>query len=90
MEDFTLNGNYKWVELPRLVKLQRAQASHHWHAIRRRNSRDRRKTLGHSVQIKIAGTRCKIQSRFSTREQVQDDFWEDLHAKLDHRSVYNC
>jgi len=56
------------------VKLQRAQASHHWHAIRRRNSRDRRKTLGHSVQIKIAGTRCKIQSRFSTREQVQDDF----------------
>jgi len=28
------------------VKLQRAQASHHRHAIRRYNSRDRRKTLG--------------------------------------------
>ena len=45
---FTLNGNYKWIdELPRLVSDYNARKHR---TIGQRNSRDRRKTLGHGVQ----------------------------------------
>ncbi|KAL6418388.1 hypothetical protein ACFW04_012153 [Cataglyphis niger] len=49
---FTLNGTYKWIDaLPRLVKeYKRAKASHYRRETRRRDPRDRRKTIKHGVQ----------------------------------------
>ena len=74
---FTLNGNYKWIdELPRLVSDYNAR-KHRTIGMRpaKRNSLDRRKTLGHGVQRDKNRWSSKIQSgRFGTREQVQDDF----------------
>ena len=44
---FILNGNYKWIDELRLVSDYNARK--HRHATRQRNSRDRRKTLGHGT-----------------------------------------
>jgi len=70
------------------VRLQCAQASNDWHAIRRRHARGRRKTLEYGVQSCKDCRVSKVQSRrFGTRKQIQDHFREGLHAKLDHRGI---
>jgi len=84
-DKFTLNGNYKWVdELPHLVSDYNARK--HRQATRRCNSRDRRKTFGYGVQRDKNRWSSKIQSG-SSHEQVQDSFWKELHAKLDHQDL---
>jgi len=68
------------------VILQHAQALHYWYVTHRHNSRDRRKTLGHSVQHDEDRGLGKIQSR---RIRVSKYKIEVLHAIWDYRSIYD-
>ena len=88
---FILNGNYKWIdELPRLVSDYNARKQQ---TIGMRPAdvtpaiAERLLDTVYSA-IKIADP-SKFKVGDSIREQVQDDFWEGLHTKLDHRGVYN-
>jgi len=65
-KQFTLNGNYRWIDLlPHLLSEYNARKDN-WYETYRRNSRDRQLLTMVYSRIKIA--RFKASGRFGTRE----------------------